>query len=70
MEKDKFVVLNVYGLKPDELEEKMNDLHKEGYKRVFQSSIEWYQGKGEWGVITFELKENAKQSLMNSTTNF
>jgi acyl-[acyl carrier protein]--UDP-N-acetylglucosamine O-acyltransferase len=58
MEKQKFKVLNVYGLTPKQLEEEMNNLVEQGYKRVFQSTIEWYQGKGEWGVITFELKED------------
>jgi hypothetical protein len=57
MEKEKFIVLNVSGLTPSELGERMNELDKQGYKRVFQSSIEWYQGKGEWGCITFELNE-------------
>jgi len=54
---NKFVVVNVFGLTPLELEEKLNELDNLGYKRVFQSSIEWYQGVGEWGIITFELKE-------------
>ena len=57
MEKQKFRVINVYDLTPQELEERMNTLDEQGYKRVFQSSIEWYQGKGEWGVVAFELKE-------------
>lgn len=58
MENQKFKVLNVFGLTPMQLEEEMNRLAGQGYKRVFQSSIEWYQGKGEWGVITFEIKED------------
>lgn len=58
MEKQKFKVINVFNLTPQQLEESMNELDKQGYKRVFESSIEWYQGKGEWGVITFELKED------------
>lgn len=58
MENEKFIVLNVYGLTPSELGERMNEIDKQGYKRVFQSSIEWYQGLGEWGIITFELKES------------
>jgi acyl-[acyl carrier protein]--UDP-N-acetylglucosamine O-acyltransferase len=58
VEKQKFKVLNVYGLTPMQLEEEMNNIVEQGYKRVFQSTIEWYQGKGEWGVITFELKED------------
>jgi hypothetical protein len=58
MEKQKFKVINVFNLTPQQLEESMNELDKQGYKRVFESSIEWYQGKGEWGIITFELKED------------
>lgn len=58
MEKRKFKVINVFNLTPQQLEESMNELDKQGYKRVFESSIEWYQGRGEWGVITFELKED------------
>jgi len=54
----KFNVLSVEGLTPKELEEEMNNLVKQGYKRVFQSTIEWYQNKGEWGIITFELNED------------
>lgn len=54
----KFVVLDVDGLSPIDLEKRMNELHEQGYKRAFESSIEWYQGKGFWGVITFELKED------------
>jgi hypothetical protein len=61
-EKQKFKVINVQGLDPSELEERMNELHKQGYKRVFQSTVEWYQGVGEWGVITFELKEDNEEN--------
>lgn len=58
MDKEKFKVINVFGLTPEKLEEVLNGMDLMGYKRVFQSSIEWYQGKGEWGIITFELKEH------------
>ncbi len=51
-------ILPYFGLTPSELGERMNEIAKQGYKRVFQSSIERYQGKGEWGVITFELNED------------
>jgi hypothetical protein len=50
--------LDVRDLLPKHLEENMNNLSSQGYQRVFQSSIEWYQGKGEWGIITFELIED------------
>jgi hypothetical protein len=55
---EKFIVLDVTGLTPFELDKRMNELDKEGYKRVFQSDILWYQGKGEWGIVTFELKDS------------
>lgn len=58
MGKQKFKVVNVQNLTPKQLEEVLNGMDLMGYKRVFQSSIEWYQDKGEWGVITFELKED------------
>lgn len=53
----KFVVVDVLGFTSSELEDRLNQLNEQGYIRVFESSIQWYQGKGEWGVITFELKE-------------
>ncbi|MDQ0270786.1 hypothetical protein [Cytobacillus purgationiresistens] len=54
---EKFIVLNVSGLTPSELADRMNELDKQGYKRAFQSSFEWYQDAGLWGIITFELNE-------------
>lgn len=53
----KFVVVDVFGFTSSELEDRLNQLNGQGYIRVFESSIDWYQGKGAWGVITFELKE-------------
>jgi hypothetical protein len=57
MELPNFVVIDVKYTTPTQLEEIMNGMHERGYKRVFQSNIDWYQGKGESGIITFELKE-------------
>jgi len=57
MEEKKIIILDVFKLSPSDLEEKMNELCKKGYSRVFQSSIEWYQGKGDCGIICFELKD-------------
>ena len=57
MGNNKFVVIDVNELTPKQLELKMNELNSQGYERAFQSNIEWYQGVGVWGVITFELKE-------------
>lgn len=58
MENDKFVVIDVFDMLPSQLQEQMNELNSQGYKRVFQSDIQWYQGKGEWGIVVFELKED------------
>ncbi|MGG4155795.1 hypothetical protein [Peribacillus muralis] len=58
MNKQKFIIIDVTGRTPKEIEEHMNRLNSIGYKRVFQSDIQWYQGKGDCGVITFELKED------------
>jgi transcriptional regulator with XRE-family HTH domain len=54
---NKFLILDVTNLTPKQLEEQMNELYQKGYQRAFQSSIEWYQGKGMWGIITFEKKD-------------
>jgi hypothetical protein len=57
LDKQKFVVVDVYERTPKEIEELMNELDASGYKILFQSDIHWYQGKGDCGIITFELRE-------------
>lgn len=68
MENPKFIVLDVKDLTPSNLEKSMNQLHERGYKRMFESSIEWYQGKGDWEVIVFELQEYGELGNWNLQT--
>lgn len=60
---ENFIVLDVTGLTPVELDRRMNEIDKEGYKLVFQSDITWYQGRGEYGVICFEF-DKSKEELI------
>jgi hypothetical protein len=53
----KYIVIDVLNQTGEQIEFKMNELDKQGYKRVFQSDLEWYQGRGMSGIICFELQE-------------
>ncbi|QST02621.1 hypothetical protein IMZ31_18915 (plasmid) [Pontibacillus sp. ALD_SL1] len=50
-------VVDVFGLTPEALEDRLNDLTEQGYARVFESNLNWYQGEGESGVIAFQYKK-------------
>ena len=56
-ENNKFVVVDVSGHTPYELEETLINLHSSGYETYLKSNISWYQGKGDDGIIVFKLKE-------------
>lgn len=50
-----YKVVDVRNLLPEELEVRLNEAYEQGYKLTTKSNIEWYQGRGEWGVFVFEL---------------
>lgn len=54
-------VLDLYGLRPRQVDEEVNQLLEEGFKLISLSNIEMYQGVVEWGMATF-IKEDSNEN--------
>lgn len=50
-------VLDLYGLRPRQVDKEVNQLLEEGFKLISLSNIEMYQGVVEWGMATFIKEE-------------
>lgn len=54
-------VLDLYGLRPRQVDEEVNQLLEEGFKLISLSNIEMYQGVVEWGMATL-IKEDSNEN--------
>lgn len=54
-------VLDLYGLRPRQVDEEVNQLLEDGFKLISLSNIEMYQGVVDWGMATF-IKEDSNEN--------